>query len=89
MPPAEPLVTAGLTVREFARRNRIGPDRVRAMITSGALGAINTATSMCGKPRYVILPQHLAAFERQRAAGPKPKAPRRRKQAAIRDFYPD
>jgi hypothetical protein len=79
----------GMTPREVARLLRISPDRVRAMIVRGELGAINTATVRCAKPRYVILPHHLAAFEQGRAAGPPPKSTRRRKKINMVDYYPD
>jgi excisionase family DNA binding protein len=80
----------GHTPAELARLLRVSPDRVRAWIKSGELGAIDTATHRCGKPRYVILPHHLAEFERRRAAATpagKP-APRRRRLVAV-DYYPD
>jgi hypothetical protein len=79
----------GYTPRELARLLRVSPDRVRAWIQSGELGAVNTAPARCGKPRYVILPHHLHEFERRRsAAQPKP-APRRIKRTNSIDFFPD
>jgi hypothetical protein len=80
---------AGLTVAEFARRYRVGEDKVRGWIDKGDLKAINTATDMCGKPRWVITPDSLAAFEKKRAGGPTPKPQRRRRQPAVIDFVPD
>ena len=41
---------AGLTVREIARRFRVGEDKVHAWIRRGELRAINTAATLCGKP---------------------------------------
>jgi hypothetical protein len=79
----------GYTPRELGRLLRISPDRVRAMIQSGELGAVDTARHRCGKPRYVVLPHHLAEFERRRAGGPPPKPARRRKRTAMVDYYPD
>jgi hypothetical protein len=78
-----------LTVRDVARRYRVNPDKVRAWIARGELAAINTAAAVCGRPRWVILPDALAAFERRRAGGPTPGAPRRRQRAYAVDFYPD
>jgi hypothetical protein len=46
----------GLTVRDVARRYRVGEDKVRGWIARGELAAINTATVMCGRPRWVIPP---------------------------------
>lgn len=81
---------AGLTPRELARLLRVSPDRVRAWIASGELGALNTAAARCGKPRYVVLPHHLAEFEQRRgAARPKPAPRRRRRTPEMIDYFPD
>jgi transposase len=81
---------AGLTVREFARRYRVSEDKVRAWVARGELKAINTAAALCGKPRWVILPEALAEFEKARRGGPAPKPQRqRRRRAQEIDFYPD
>jgi excisionase family DNA binding protein len=82
------LPERGLTTRELARYLRISPDRVRAMIASGELGAIDTSAARCGRPRYVVLPEHLAAWVRQRTASPPPKPARRRRQTLMKDYYP-
>jgi hypothetical protein len=68
----------------------VGEDKVRAWIRSGELVAINTATSLCGKPRFVITPEALERFERGRqvVARPKPTT-RRRRQTGQVDYYPD
>jgi hypothetical protein len=80
----------GFTVADVARRYRVSPDKVRAWIRGGELLAINTGSVMCGKPRFVVLPQHLAEFERRRAGGPPATPPRRRRRRAQEvDFYPD
>jgi hypothetical protein len=79
----------GLTTADVARRYRIGEDKVRALIQAGELRAINTASALCGKPRWVVTPEALADFEKRRAGGPTPKAPRRRQPAGAVDFFPD
>lgn len=79
----------GMTPRELARLLRVSPDRVRAMIQSGELGAVNTSRVRFGKPRYVILPMHLAAWEQSRRVTPPPARPRRRKRMQAVDYYPD
>jgi hypothetical protein len=81
---------AGLTVEEFARRYRVGADKVRGWIDRGEVRAINTAATLCGRSRWIIPPEAVAAFEAKRAGGPPPVSPkrRRRKTAAI-DFFPD
>jgi len=80
---------AGLTVEDVARRYRVSPDKVRAWIAHGELRGINTATNLCGKPRWVIPPEALAEFEKKRTGGPAPKPQRRRRQPAVIDFYGD
>ena len=79
----------GYTPNELARLLRISPDRIRALIQSGELGALNLASARCRKPRYVILPHHLQEFERGRAAAQPIKPYRRRKQTALVDYFPD
>jgi hypothetical protein len=78
----------GWTVRGYARRCRVSPDKVRAWIKAGKLGAINTAFAACGRPRFVILPHHAAEFERRHSATPPPKPPRRHRRPAVVDYYP-
>jgi len=78
----------GLTVRDIALRYRVGPDKVRSWIIRGELAAVNTASR--GKPRWVITPESLTAFEGRRAGGPAPKAARRpRRRAATIDYFPE
>jgi transposase len=79
--------TAGLTVAEVARRFRVGEDKVRSWIKSGELAALNTASALCGRPRFVVTPDALAAFERRRSAAA-PKPARRRRPAPTIDYYP-
>jgi hypothetical protein len=81
-------VDPGLTVRDVARRYRVGEDKVRAWIRRGELAAVNTA-ALCGRPRWVVSTEALAAFERRRTASPPPKPPRRRRRQALVDYYPD
>jgi hypothetical protein len=82
-------LTRGSTVRDVARRLRVGEDKVRKWINCGQLKALNMAAALCGRPRWVITPEALAAFERGRVGGPLPKPPRRRRQQALVDYYPD
>jgi hypothetical protein len=88
-PETLPATARGLTPREAVRLLRISPDRVRAMIVAGELSALDLAATRCGRPRYVILPQQLQEFVRRRSATPAPKPPRRKRQAAAIDYYPD
>jgi hypothetical protein len=79
----------GWTPRELARLLRISPDRVRGFIRAGELKALNVASTRSGRPRFVILPHHLAEFEQRRQAVPPSKPPRRRRQPAVVDYFPD
>jgi hypothetical protein len=86
---ADPPRTArGLTIRDVAIRYKVGRDKVRAWVRSGQLAAVNVASVVSAKPRWIILPSALAAFEGRRASGPAPGAPRRRKATGF-DFFPD
>jgi hypothetical protein len=78
----------GLTVADVARRYRIGEDKVRQWIRSGELAAVNTAAALCGRPRWVVLPDALAAFEQRRTAAPVRK-PRTKRQSYRIDYYPE
>lgn len=88
-PATETASTHGLTVLEVARRYRVGEDKVRAWIARGELTAVNTATVLCGRPRWVIPAEALAAFERRRSSAPPPKRPRKRSRPpGSIDFFP-
>jgi excisionase family DNA binding protein len=90
MPPPDPTSSpAGLTVADVARRLRVGQDKVRSWITRGELRAVNTSAVLCGRTRWVVMPEALAEFERRRAGGPSPKPARRRKKSCLIDYYPD
>jgi hypothetical protein len=68
----------------------VSPDRVRAWIRRGELPAVNTAATLCGRPRFVITPEALQQFERGRqAATTPPKSTPRKPLKALVDFYPD
>jgi excisionase family DNA binding protein len=82
------LPASGLTVRDVARRYRVSEDKVRAWVRRGELRAINTAATLCGKPRWVITPEALAEFEKGRCGSPPPKPQRRPRQQTFIDFYP-
>jgi hypothetical protein len=80
----------GYTVRDIARRYRVGEDKVRNWIKRGELSAIDTADKRRARPRYVILPEALVTFERGRqAATPRVPKPKRTKRVELVDFYPD
>jgi hypothetical protein len=80
----------GGTPRQLSRYLRVSVERVRGWIERGELGAINTAPTRCGRPRYIILPHHLEEFERGRRVATAAETPRRRRrEAAVKDYYPD
>jgi excisionase family DNA binding protein len=85
----EDTAPRGCTPAELARLLRVSPDRIRAWIKAGELGAIDTARHRCGRPRYVILPHHLKEFEQRRSTAPPPKPSRRRRRPSVIDYYPD
>jgi excisionase family DNA binding protein len=79
-----------LTPAELARHLRVSRGRILAWIRSGELRAINTASSRLGRPRYVILPEHVREFALARRVVPLTKTPaRRRRQPEEIDYFPD
>ena len=87
--PTDTLPAAGLTVRDVARRYRVGEDKVRGWIARGELRAVNRRDTRAGRPSWVIPPEALTDFERDRSATPPPKLARRKKRTHQVDFYPD
>jgi excisionase family DNA binding protein len=86
----QPAPARGMTPAEVGRYLRVSPDYVRDEIRSGRLGAIDTRRHRCRRPRYIVLPHHLAAWEQSRAAAtPAAPSPRRRRRPPIHDYYPD
>jgi excisionase family DNA binding protein len=84
----DPKVGRGLTVPELARLLRVGQDKVRGWIRRGELVATDTGNP--GRPRLVILPEHLQAFERAHRAGRAPRRPPPRPpRGKGTDFYPE
>jgi len=80
----------GYTTREIARMLRCSSDRIRTMIRSGKLGAVNMRQTVCGKPKFIVMPEHLAAFvEANKVYVPPKPEQRRRRQKDLIDFFPD
>jgi hypothetical protein len=80
----------GLSPRDLCHRYKVGLDKVLGWIRRGELKAVNVATALCGKPRWVVTPEAIAEFERMRAGGLPPKKERRRQRNPpdFVDFYP-
>lgn len=87
LPDAAPA--RGMTTGEVAKYLRVSEDKVRHWLATGELVGINTATTLAGKPRWVITPAALAAFEARRTSTPVPKPARRRRQPELVDYFPD
>jgi len=85
---SEPLTAAALTVREAAKLLRVGSSKILKWLRSGELKGINTAASLCGRPRYIILPDAITEFQKRRSAAVPPKPPRRRRRTEEIDFFP-
>ena len=86
---ARSTLTAGLTVRETAKLLRVGTSKILNFIKNGELMAITTSASLAARPRYIILPDALAAFLQQRCAAPPSKMKRRKKRTQLIDYFPD
>lgn len=79
----------GYTPTELAKLLRVSADKIRRWIASAEMGAVNVASSRCRRPQYIVLPHHLAEWEKRRSAAPQPKPKRRKRQSHLTDFYPD
>ncbi len=76
------------TVRDIQRRYSVTVHTVLGWIRSGELRAVNVGRSLgAKKPRWRITQQALEAFEQLRTPTPLPKAPRRKRQAEVIEFY--
>lgn len=75
-----------ITPPAYAARLGIHVARVLAWIRAGELAAIDVGDRT--RPRWRILPDAIAQFERRRAAKPPaPPAPRRKKDPAITEYF--
>jgi hypothetical protein len=81
--------SSGYTVADLTTRWRVGSDKIHRWIRGGQLKAINTAGVLCGRPRWIILPEAVAEFERGRTSAPAPKRTKRTKRTNEVDYYPD
>jgi excisionase family DNA binding protein len=71
-----------LTPPQLARQLGVSPDKIVGWIRSGELRAVNIAANPKGRPRYIIDPKDVEAFEARRSIHKTPSVPRRRKRTS-------
>jgi hypothetical protein len=79
---------AGYTVRDLAKRWRVGVAKVLGFLRRGELVGINLAGNLAAKPQWRITPEAVAAFEKRRTSAPTPKARKQRRRPEVIDFFP-
>ena len=74
---------------DIARRYRVSVHKILRWIATSELRAINVATDIARRPRWIVTPEALAEFERRRAAqlAPAPRRRRRKKRADVIEFF--
>lgn len=79
----------GYTTGDVAALLRVGQDKIVNWIRRGDLRAVNVSSALTGRPRYIVLPDHLEEFLRCRSAAEPPKPPRssRRKQLGYVEYF--
>ena len=86
MAPKVKNLAPSMTVPEFARRYRMGQDKVRIFIQRGEILAVNTAMNEKKRPRWVIPPEALEQFEITRGTKARIETPRpAQKRAPVSD----
>jgi hypothetical protein len=86
---ADETPARGFTTGDLARRLRVSEDKIRSWIRIGQLEAINVASTLSGKPRYVVTPEGLAGFEQSRRIAPPAKSKRKPRRTTEVDHFPD
>jgi len=81
------MADRAMTPVQVAERYGVSPDKVRSRIASGELQAIDVSTRRGGRPRWVVTPEALAAWERQRVARPTQRPQRRRRQPDVIEYF--
>ena len=78
-----------VTPPEIARRWGVSADKVLGWIRSGELRAMNVASKLTSRPRYLVDLADLAAFEERRAVIPPPPRvqQRRRRAEGVIEFF--
>jgi hypothetical protein len=71
-----------ITPPALARKWGVSEEKIYAFIRAGSLRAVNLATQLGGKPRWMIDLADVLAFEQARSNAPAMKPQRRRRQNA-------
>jgi hypothetical protein len=87
---AEIVERTDVTAPVLAKRWGVGTDKVTGFIKSGELQAINIATKIGGRPRYLISEDAIAAFKKARQVvpdSPQVKRLRRKPAVGVKEFF--
>jgi hypothetical protein len=69
------MSTSKITPKDYAKRLRVSPAKVLGWIHRGELRAINIASSLKGRPRFLLSESDIEEFESLRSTlSPQPKA---------------
>jgi len=79
-----------LTPPKLAKEWGVAPEKILGWIHTGELPAINAASRLGARPRYLIDRVGIAIFEKRRSATPPPPVSRRRKhlEEGVIEFFP-
>jgi excisionase family DNA binding protein len=85
---SNPTPSRWFTAPEVAKLFHVSDDKVRSLIASGELRAVNLASRAGRRPRWRISAADLATFEARRAAVPaRPVPKRRRKPNRVVEYF--
>lgn len=76
-----------LTTQQVAKRYGIARTKVLGWIRCGELRAINVASNVASRPRWVVSPAELDRFELIRSSQPAPQPVRKQKNRVPRTYY--
>ncbi len=81
------MLDKALKIADVAQRLGVSGETVRRWITSKQLrGVLVSLNRQSQKPRYVVLPEDLAAFERRRTTGEPARQVRRSQYRRSQDY---
>lgn len=80
----------GFSVKDLARRWKVGQDKIHGFRRRGELIGVNVASNLSGRPMWRFSAEVVALFEKRRSSAPQPKPARpARRRAGVVDYYPD